>query len=175
MSSFGKWLGGELSRREWRQADLAHRAGLTNGTVSRIMKGSRRAGPEVCRALAAALDMPPEHVFRMAGLLPPDPAPVQEEQEALGLFRRLDAQMRPLALGILRMLSGAQAAQRDAPLPAQAERAPPADTLSERLAQDLAREMESMAPEDQQRVFDLMVRLRHDPAARGAPVESEPS
>lgn len=160
MSSFAKWLIGELARRKWRQTDLAQRAGLTNATVSRVLNGSRRAGPEVCLSLADALDLPPEHVFRMAGLLPAGAVEIEEEQEALGLFRKLDAQMRPLALGILRMLDSAR---RSAP------------SLSEQLARDLAREMETMAPEDQQRVFELMKRLRDEPVAGSLPAEPEPT
>ena len=156
MSGFAKWLESELDRREWRQSDLAHRAGLTNATISRVLNGSRRAGPDVCIALADALDMPPEHLFRLAGLLPPIPNAVQDEQEALGLFRKLDEGMRPVALGILRTLGGAQKRGRNP----QAESGASQYTLSERLARDLVRDIETMRPEDQQRVFDLMKRLR---------------
>jgi len=72
--SFAEWLEGELSRRGWRPNDLSKAAGLYPGTIGRILNETRQAGPDVCRAIADALQLPAELVFRKAGLLPPKPA-----------------------------------------------------------------------------------------------------
>jgi transcriptional regulator with XRE-family HTH domain len=69
------WIYEELDKRDWRPADLARKAGLSTGSLSNILKGNRKAGPEVCRAMAEALGEPPEKLFRLAGLLPPLPEP----------------------------------------------------------------------------------------------------
>lgn len=161
MHTLTQWLLQQLHGRDWRAADLAHRAGITEATLSRILSGKRKAGPEVCAALADALQVPAEQVFRIAGLLPSVPDAVEQEDEALGLFRRLDAPMRQIALGILRTLDRQQPA------------ADGQQTLSERLAQQIARELESMPPQDQQRVLDLMRQLRGAEQVSGVPVEPQ--
>jgi len=161
MDSLAQWLSQQLQQRAWRAADLAHRAGITEATLSRILRGKRRAGPEVCTALADALQVPADQVFRIAGLLPPVPDVVEQEDEALGLFRRLDAPMRQIALGLLHALDRQQ--------PAAGE----PRTLSERLAWQIAHELESMPPDDQRRVLDLMRQLRGTEQVSGVPVEPQ--
>lgn len=70
-ANFATWLKLELEKRSWKQADLVRASGLSDGAISHILNGTRQAGPEVCRALAHAFVFPPEHIFRLAGLLPP--------------------------------------------------------------------------------------------------------
>jgi transcriptional regulator with XRE-family HTH domain len=53
-------------------SDLARRAGVDNSVISNILNERRNVGPEVARAIAAALDLPEEAVFRQAGLLSPE-------------------------------------------------------------------------------------------------------
>lgn len=102
MESFITWLEAELIKRDWRLADLARKANLDTGSISRILSGTRKPGPEVCVAIARALNYPPEVLFRLAGLLPPDPGVDPEEKEVLHLFRQLQAEQRKLALEALR-------------------------------------------------------------------------
>jgi hypothetical protein len=111
-------------------------------------------GLEFCKAIAQALDMPVTDILRMAGHLPPMAPPVYEEQEAMRLFRTLDRQMRGVALSILRALFAS--AQQDEP------GTEGTSNLSERLAREIAYDLEMMAPDDQRRVIDLMKRLRED-------------
>ena len=66
---FSEWLQEEMNKRNLTQADLVRLSGLTSAAISRIMTGSRGAGPEACLAIARALDLPEEEVFRRAGLL----------------------------------------------------------------------------------------------------------
>lgn len=71
MENFQAWLLNELDRRGWQPADIARKGRISKGTLSNILSGNRRPGPEVCRAIAKALSEPEEKVFRLAGLLSP--------------------------------------------------------------------------------------------------------
>jgi len=124
METLVNFLEAELIRRSWRPADLARAAGVPDATISHILNSSRRAGPEVCNALARALDEPPERVFRLAGLLPPLPPPVEEEREAVRILRGLSPDLREAAL---RMLRGLRPGAVPPPAPDRAE----ADALQE--------------------------------------------
>ena len=95
MEKFIPWLLEELHKRSWRPADLAHRAGLSTGSLSNVLSGNRRAGPDICNAVARALDEPPEKVFRLAGLLPELPGPDDELiNEVTETFKRLTPEKR---------------------------------------------------------------------------------
>lgn len=72
-TDFVEWLQGELNKRNWRKADLAKASGLSSAQITRITKREQRAGPDACTAIAKALKLSPEFVFRQAGLLPWEP------------------------------------------------------------------------------------------------------
>lgn len=105
MDSFSTWVLNEVDQRGWTPAELARRAGLNTGTLSNILNGNRRPGPEVCRAIAKALGEPEEKVFRLAGLLSSLPASndptLVELQE---LVKNLPPAQRKQALDFLRFL-----------------------------------------------------------------------
>jgi len=102
MEEFITWLEEELNRRDWQPADLARKANLGNSTITRILGETRKAGPEVCVAIAQALGEPPEKVFRLAGLLPPSPEPANGEDQLLIAFRQLPSQQQRFLLDMLR-------------------------------------------------------------------------
>jgi transcriptional regulator with XRE-family HTH domain len=104
MTTLIDYLEDQLQRRTWRPADLARAAGVPDATISHILKGSRRAGPDVCNAIARALNEPPEKIFRLAGLLPSLPRSVEEEREAVRILRALPPDMRAVAMRLLRSL-----------------------------------------------------------------------
>lgn len=68
---FNSWLNNELQKRGWSQSDLATAAGLPRGTISNILNNTRKPGANVLEAIANGLHLPPETVYRAAGLLPP--------------------------------------------------------------------------------------------------------
>jgi hypothetical protein len=135
--------------------------------VSNVLTGKQVPGLEFCKGVAQALDMRTEELLRLAGHLPPVPAPVVEEREALRLLRGLSGPMRGVALSLLRALdrSGPGAARDDQAAAEGDAAARRPRSLTERLAHEIAADLETMPQDDQRRVFDLMKRLRGD---RGA-------
>ena len=89
IQKFTIWLNKELTQKGWSQADLARHSGLSTAAISRIMNGTRNAGPELCQAIARALHLPPEVVYRKAGLLPPEEEPNLEEKIILNIYKKL--------------------------------------------------------------------------------------
>lgn len=78
---FVEFLLRELQVRDWTQADLARKAGLSRMAVSAVIAGKRDPGPDLCNAIAGALELPPETVFREAGLLRDLPTPRAKFEE----------------------------------------------------------------------------------------------
>lgn len=94
--NFAGWLEEELSARNWRPADLAKRANIPQATISNILNGNRDIGARVAVAIAEALSLSPEFVFRRAGLLPPQPGPERDPtfQELAEILRNMTEEER---------------------------------------------------------------------------------
>jgi len=103
-----EYLETEITARFWRPADLAKKAHIRDATLSRILSESRQAGPDVCNALAKALDEPPEKLFRLAGILPPSRDPGEDEEELLHHYRELDEAGQREARAVIRALRDAR-------------------------------------------------------------------
>jgi len=103
------WLNVQVEERAWSFRELGRRSGLSSGTVSAVMTGRAFAGWDFCAGVAGALDVEPDYVFRLAGLLPRLPESVQEEKEVLSIVRRLPTATRSLVLTQLRALAGTSA------------------------------------------------------------------
>ena len=67
---FSKWLLEKLQEIGWKQADLARHSGITTGAISNYING-RTPDETALNKIAKAFKIPPEIVFRAAGLLPP--------------------------------------------------------------------------------------------------------
>ena len=70
-NEFTTWLEEEIKERYWTYNELGRQAGLSSATISLVMTGRRNPGPDFCTGVAKALGLPPELVFRKAGILPP--------------------------------------------------------------------------------------------------------
>ena len=75
---FVDWLQKELDKRNWNRSELVRQARtkghkLTTSQVSRVMTREQVGTVEVIMAIASALDLPSEDVFRVRGWLS-DPA-----------------------------------------------------------------------------------------------------
>ena len=104
VQTFSEWLENELEKRGWKPVELANKANISRGSLSTILSHQRRPGPDVCLALARALSLPPELVFRRAGLLPPAPEPAPGEAELVQLFHELDPAHQEIVLTIVRAI-----------------------------------------------------------------------
>ena len=69
-TEFATWLENELKEREMSQSELARRAKVTRAAINNILSGSRGPGTDLAKGIAKAFDIPPEQVYRAAGLLP---------------------------------------------------------------------------------------------------------
>ncbi|MHB9130377.1 MAG: helix-turn-helix domain-containing protein [Armatimonadota bacterium] len=102
--AFATWLQEQLTQRGWDQAELARRSGVTTAHISNIMAGERNVGAQVSRKIARALHLPPEQVFRQAGLLPKAMPHSAKADELLHLFEELNEDDKTRLLGIARTL-----------------------------------------------------------------------
>lgn len=99
---FSEWLVNELRKREMTQADLARASGISRGGISNLINQVRNPDAETCLAIARALNLPAETVFRAAGLLPPVPSDTQYQEEFFHLLSQLSPQERQEILELLR-------------------------------------------------------------------------
>jgi len=67
---FSTWLTIEMDRLGWNNSELARRASVVPSTISMVINRQKQPGPDLCNGIARALGVPPERVFREAGLLP---------------------------------------------------------------------------------------------------------
>lgn len=67
---FPAWLQKQIDEHEWRPTDLAKKSGLSDATVSRILKGERQADIDTLMAFASALTMSPMSILRKAFIFP---------------------------------------------------------------------------------------------------------
>lgn len=66
--TFPEWLSTELETRKMSQVELAKKSGVTPAQISRILSGQRGAEAKTLYAIAIALKVPPEEVYRIAGI-----------------------------------------------------------------------------------------------------------
>jgi len=108
---FIDWLQQEMLNRGWNQAELARRSGTTTAQISRVMTGEQRPGPVVGRKIARALHIPPEEVFRRAGMLPPTQKQPEGTEELVYHYASLGEEDRKRLLIIARSLHEASEAE----------------------------------------------------------------
>jgi transcriptional regulator with XRE-family HTH domain len=70
MENFSDWLASEMTRRGISASDLARAAHKAPAVITRVLRGERKPAPETLEAIAGALRLPTDEVFRAAGLLP---------------------------------------------------------------------------------------------------------
>lgn len=89
MENIADYIKAELERKGWSQARLAKASKLDSAVISNIVNEKRGMGWESARAIADALNIPPETMFRKAGLLPPVPTKTEQSEQLLYLFNQL--------------------------------------------------------------------------------------
>ncbi len=90
--TFGTWLKHQLDRREWSQADLAKRMHVTNGMVSRWVRGERVPSTDSIDRLADVLMVDVDQLLTLAGHRPPvfEIDPNSAEAKLLPFIRAVD-------------------------------------------------------------------------------------
>jgi transcriptional regulator with XRE-family HTH domain len=106
MKEFTEWLQVEMKSRKWGIPDLARSAHITRGAIGNILRGYRSPGPDLCTAISRALKLPPEAVFRKAGLLPALPKENIRIEEISEITRCLDDAEQEDLLRYARMRMG---------------------------------------------------------------------
>jgi len=103
---FALWLQAEMDRHDWTQADLSRISNISKPQIARVLSGSRGIGPDACNAIARALRLPPELVFRKAGLLPPSETSEDEDIERTNhILPQLPEAERKMVLAFAEYLS----------------------------------------------------------------------
>lgn len=106
------WLNERVSERGWSLRETARRVGVSHTTIINIANGQVRASPELCQGLARVFGVPPEEVFRRAGLLPPAPDETPTIRELVHLFSQLPAEEQDDVIAIVRTLLARRREQR---------------------------------------------------------------
>jgi transcriptional regulator with XRE-family HTH domain len=70
---FSEWLQKEIDIKGWSVIDLARFTRMDASYLYRIINNERQAGPELCRAIAHAFNIPQQDVFIRADLMNPPP------------------------------------------------------------------------------------------------------
>ena len=89
ITEFTDFIQSEMKKRGWSQADLARQTGMTTGGVSMLLNQTRKPSPDTLLTLAQSFHLPPELIFRKAGLLPELPESVEQKEELDYLFNIL--------------------------------------------------------------------------------------
>jgi transcriptional regulator with XRE-family HTH domain len=104
VDDLARWLKEELGARAWSLREMARRVGVSHTAVANVASGRAQPSPGLCREIARVLQVPPEHVFRRAGLLPPEPLPTAPVVEANFLFAQLSEGEQKTLLTMMRAL-----------------------------------------------------------------------
>jgi transcriptional regulator with XRE-family HTH domain len=80
---FPDWLQAQLDDRGMTAYKLSKLSGKDQGVISRILSRERNPESDTLIAIAKGLKLPVEVVLRAAGILPPPPGPLSEEQQAV--------------------------------------------------------------------------------------------
>ncbi len=100
-NDFGLWLQREREKRGLTQAKLATKAGLNRAVINKIENGQSTPTPDTLQAIADALGIPDEIIFRAAGYIR-SPSDTEYQEEFLHLLSQLSPQEREEILELLR-------------------------------------------------------------------------
>lgn len=103
--SFSEWLLVVLEERDWSQAKLARVAKISPASISDIISGRRKVGKDLATAIAEALKLPTEQVFRAAGILPPNKKVDEDIEQIVHEVEQLSKQDQAEVLAFIRMLN----------------------------------------------------------------------
>jgi len=103
METFASWLQNQMDERGYSQAELARLSKIKAASISRIMNGTRNVGPDVSKAIAQALQLDEDIVFRAAGLMKMKPNSDETVSEITTIYHSLDDDNRQDLLDYARL------------------------------------------------------------------------
>jgi transcriptional regulator with XRE-family HTH domain len=102
---FAEWLQTEIDKRGWSQSDCARSASLNRAVINKLLNGKSKPQPSTLMAIAKALKIPIETVYRAAGLLPPTADGDDTTIELIHIFRSIQSpQRKATAIVLLKAL-----------------------------------------------------------------------
>lgn len=104
MDKFSDWLLQELDKRDWNQAELHRRSGMSRTVISDVLAGKYQPGWEFCANVAKALQLPAEIVMSTAGLLPKIDDSKIEIKQLIYSYEKLNAADRQTILDLMEFL-----------------------------------------------------------------------
>lgn len=102
---FSNWILRKLDEKQWNQAELSRKSGLTRTTISDIISGKAKAGFDSCAGIANAFRMPVTEVLQQAGLIPKIPEATAKEAQLIHMFRSMDDQDKKTIMNMAEFLS----------------------------------------------------------------------
>jgi transcriptional regulator with XRE-family HTH domain len=103
--NFSEWLQAEMSKRGWSQSDLARFAELNRAVINKLLNGKSRPQPSTLGAIARALKIPIETVYRAAGLLPKNDEHDDATEELVYILKSIRSpQRKATAIMLLKAL-----------------------------------------------------------------------
>lgn len=102
---FSEWLQSEMDKRGWSQSDLARSADLNRAVINKLLNGKSHPQPTTLEAISRALKIPPETIYRAAGLLPNNTDSDVDIEEAMYIFKSIqNSRRRATAITLLKAL-----------------------------------------------------------------------
>jgi len=109
---FKAWVEEERKRRGWSYRELARQSNVSQSLISRVLSDDMPATADFCIKIAQALEVSPETLMRLAGILPPaspaSPADNTVLQELVELARNLPPDQQQQVLEYIRFISRSQ-------------------------------------------------------------------
>lgn len=88
---FPQWLQKKMDERGWGQSDLAREARINRQVIWGYLNRKRgKPDEDQLKAIARALEIPLEEIYRVAGILPPEPEPDLLTKAIMHLVRDLE-------------------------------------------------------------------------------------
>lgn len=111
---FTDWLTEEMRKRDnMSPATLAKLAGISEGAISHLFAGRRKPGKDLCLGIATAFKIPPEQVYRIAGILPPEASEnAWADQQAYLLSQLTDPALKGVAENFIKSLVEQEASSK---------------------------------------------------------------
>jgi len=96
------WMIAEREKKEWSQADLARKAGVTRQTINDY-ESHRRANPDekILVKISKVFGYHPEFLPRLAGLLPPEDEHDAWVEKTTHKLNQLSPRLREIADGLI--------------------------------------------------------------------------